>query len=297
MRRYSLFLLLACAALACSSRLMAQSYVVQKIMTYNIRHGAGMDNVVDLTRTANVILNAAPDVVGLQEVDSIVPRSKSVDQTKKLAQACGMVGTFGRAIPLSGGGYGVAILSRTTPLSVRNIPLPGKEKRTLLVCEFEDYVFACTHLDRVEENRLASLDIILEEVARWDKPFIICGDWNDNPDSKLITQMKRYFVFLNKITGTDSYSFPANNPTSCIDYIASKGRSLLRTNSTVINEPTASDHRPVQVTVMIRKDGSDVALPQPDTWGDDALYDLTGRRTQGFAPGLYIQGGKKWLKR
>ena len=46
-----------------------------KIMTYNIRHGAGMDDVVDLDRQANVILDATPDVVGLQEVDSCVKRS------------------------------------------------------------------------------------------------------------------------------------------------------------------------------------------------------------------------------
>ncbi len=263
-------------------------------MSYNIRHGAGMDNVLDLERQAQVISNASPDIVGLQEVDSIVPRSERMDETRRLARSCGMVGTFGKAIPLNGGGYGVAILSKETPLSVRNIPLPGSEKRTLLVCEFEHYVFACTHLDLVEEDRLTSANIILEEANRWEKPFIICGDWNDVPSSKLITQLKRSFVLLNDVTNTKGYTYPADKPTRCIDYIAAKSRSVVRLTNEVINEPQASDHRPVLVVARIKMaDDSveDVMSPRGET--DEAIYDLSGRRVRPGAKGLYIKGNRK----
>lgn len=277
---------------------MAQSYERQVFLSYNIRHGAGMDGVVNLERTAAVIDGCAPDVVGLQEVDSVVPRSNRVDQTRRLAERCGMYGTFGRAIPLSGGGYGVAILSKEKPLSVKNTALPGKEKRTLLVCEFDDYVYACTHLDLVEENRLASVDIILQEAARWEKPFIICGDWNDKPDSKLITLLKKSFVFLNKTTGADSYSYPADRPTSCIDYIATMGRSVIRTSSKVVSEPVASDHRPVFVAALVKTAGDGIEARETSASGEgETVYDLMGRRTAAMAPGLYIRGGRKWLKR
>ena len=294
MRRFRLSILLACMALLSSLGTLGQTYIQQRFMSYNIRHGAGMDNVLDLTRQAQVINNASPDVVGLQEVDSIVPRSERMDETRRLAKACGMVGTFGKAIPLSGGGYGVAILSKETPLSVRNIPLPGSEKRTLLVCEFEQYVFACTHLDLDEENRLASVDIILEEANRWEKPFIICGDWNDLPSSKLITQLKRSFVFLNDITNSKGYTFPADKPTRCIDYIASKSRSVVRLTNEVINEPVASDHRPVLVVARIKiADDSveDVMSPSGET--DQPIYDLSGRRVRPAAKGFYIKGNRK----
>ncbi len=297
MKARFIFLLLACLGLGWSPTSMAQSYERQTILSYNIRHGAGMDNVVDLDRTAEVINKTTPDVVGLQEVDNIVPRSNKVNQTQYLAEKCGMYGTFGRAIPLSGGAYGVAILSKEKPLSVRNTPLPGQEKRTLLVCEFEDYVFACTHLDLVESNRLASVDIILEEAARWDKPFIICGDWNDKPESKLITQLKKSFVILNKTTGTESYSFPADKPTSCIDYIATMGRSVIRTGSRVVAEPAASDHRPVLVTALVKVLDDGIGAPEASASEDEVMYDLMGRRTAGTAPGLYIKGGRKLLKR
>ena len=161
--RFSFFI---CCLLSACMAVCAQSEVITlHVMTYNIRHGAGLDEVVDLDRQAKIIRDAQPDVVGLQEVDSIVPRSGRVDETAYLANALGMYGSYGPAIPLSGGKYGVAILSKERPLSVR----------------IENYVFARTHLDLEEENRLASLPIIIEEASRHDKPFFICGDWNDKP--------------------------------------------------------------------------------------------------------------------
>ena len=256
-----------------------------------------MDDVIDLNRQAAVIQNADPEVVGLQEVDSCVKRSSYVHQASVLAKSLGMYSTFGPAIPLTGGKYGVAILSKEKPLSHRNIPLPGKEKRTLLVCEFKEYVFATTHLALEEENRMTSLDIILEEAARWDKPFFICGDWNDVPTSTLITKMKKSFRFLNNITNTSSnYTFPADTPNKIIDYIARYGRTGTSvTKRQVINQPDASDHRPVLVEVVF--DGVTPILPISQENSQFSIfnsqypiYDLTGKRVHKdrLSPGLYI---------
>ena len=55
--------------------------------------------------------DAAPDVVGLQEVDSCVKRSGYIPEAAVLGNKLGMYSTFGPAIPLTGGKYGVAILS------------------------------------------------------------------------------------------------------------------------------------------------------------------------------------------
>ena len=43
-----------------------------RLMTYNIKNATGMDGVCDFQRIANVINNASPDVVAVQEVDSAV---------------------------------------------------------------------------------------------------------------------------------------------------------------------------------------------------------------------------------
>ena len=280
--------------------------ITLRIMTYNIRHGEGMDDVIDLDRQAAIISNAAPDVVGLQEVDSVVKRSGYINQAAYLATATGMYGTFGPAIPLTKGKYGVAILSKEAPISVRNIPLPGKEKRTLLVCEFQEYVFATTHLDLDDECRLNSVPIIIEEASRWDKPFFICGDWNDQPSSTLITKLKKSFTFINNITNSaSSYTFPANSPNRIIDYIASYGRIVKSLKSRkVLNEPTASDHRPILVEIMIEQYTTGIRQPSSDgdALEEDGLYDLSGRKWQvtdgkpALLPkGIYIQNRRKIL--
>ena len=230
--------------------------IAQRLMTYNVRHCAGLDDVLDLERTAKVIKDCAADVVAVQELDSVCTRSGKVYQLGELARLTGMNATFSGAINYQGGKYGVGILSKERPLSYKQIPLPGNEKRTLLVCEFEHYVYACTHLALEEENRLASIPIILEEASRWDgKPFIMAGDWNDQPTTKFMLQLQQDFLLLND---GSACTFPANNPTRCIDYIAVYQDDIKVTDRKVVEESAASDHRPLYVDVEIEEDEGDL---------------------------------------
>ena len=62
-----------------------------RVMSYNIRHGWGMDSPnheITLERTARVIADQKPDVVLVQEVDKKTTRSNGVDQAEKLALRC-----------------------------------------------------------------------------------------------------------------------------------------------------------------------------------------------------------------
>ena len=269
----SLFLLLL---LICQTISSQEDYISVRMLTYNIQHGAGTDGVVDLDRQATVIESADVEVVGLQEVDSCVKRSGYIPEAAVLAQKLGMYSTFGGAIPLTGGKYGVAILSKEPPLTG---------------CEFQEYVFATTHLDLDEEQRLASLPVILEEAASWgDKPFIICGDWNDEPTSTLIKTMKKDgFVMLNYPAnpGSTYYTFPAGKPNRIIDYIASYGRVVRSVRRRqVLNEPAASDHRPVLVEVRLNQYTTGITAPEASALGmtdaPEELYDLSGRRVGGL---------------
>ena len=219
-----------------------------QIMSYNVRHCAGMDLVVDYDRTANVITQQQPDVVALQELDSMTGRSGHHDQLGELASRTGYHPVFGAAIDFDGGKYGVGILSREIPLSTRRIPLPGDEPRVLLVVELEDYVIACTHLDLEEAQRMTSVPLIVEEAQRWQKPFILAGDWNDEPGSELLELMTQYFTILSG----DEATYPADEPTECIDYVAVFDGRAKAIESHVIDEPAASDHRPLVVWVRLR---------------------------------------------
>lgn len=220
-----------------------------KVMTYNVRHCAGMDLVLDYDRTAAVIAQQQPNVVALQELDSMTGRSEQRYQLGELANRTGYHPVFGAAIDYEGGKYGVGILTQEIPLSTKRIPLPGDEPRVLLVVELQDYVMACTHLDLEKEPRLASIPLIVEEAQRWQKPFLLAGDWNDTPDSELLQEMMKYFTIL---SGNEA-SYPADKPQECLDYVARfKGHSVDTLESTVIDELEASDHRPVVVRVVLR---------------------------------------------
>lgn len=219
------------------------------VMTYNVRHCAGMDLVVDYDRTATVITRQQPDVVALQELDSMTGRSGHHDQLGELARRTQYHPVFGSAIDFDGGKYGVGILCRETPLSWKTLPLPGEEPRVLLVVELKDYVIACTHLDLEEEARLASVPLIVEEAQRWQKPFLLAGDWNDTLISPLLKEISKYF----KILSGNGASYPADTPQECLDYVAVFGdRPTEVIESKVVDEPEASDHRPVVVRALIR---------------------------------------------
>ena len=219
-----------------------------QIMSYNVRHCAGMDLVVDYDRTTTVIAQQQPDVIALQELDSMTGRSGHRDQLGELANRTNYHPVFGSAIDFDGGKYGVGILTREIPLSTKRIPLPGEEPRLLLVVELEDYVIACTHLDLDEAQRLASVPLIVEEAKQWQKPFLLAGDWNDEPGSELLVAMTHYFTIL---SGNDA-TYPANEPTACIDYIAAFNGRAEAIESHVIDEPEASDHRSLVVRVRLR---------------------------------------------
>ena len=223
------------------------SFQVQ-VMSYNVRHCAGMDMVMDYYRTAAVISKQQPDVVALQELDSMSGRSGQRYQLGELANRTQYYPVFGSAIDYDGGKYGVGILTREHPVSIKGIPLPGEEPRVLLVVELKDYVIACTHLDLEAEQRLASVPLIVAEAQRWQKPFILAGDWNDASDSELLQEMTKYFTILSG----DDPTFPADDPQECIDYVASfKTQPVVAIESFVIDEPEASDHRPLMVKLRL----------------------------------------------
>lgn len=222
------------------------------MMSYNIRNGIGMDNVNDLQRTAAVILRYRPDIVAVQEVDSVTLRSDKRYVLGELAQMTHMHPVYAPAIAFSGGKYGIGMLSREKPLGYKYYPLPGREEqRTLLVVEFEQYVYCCTHLSLTPEDQLLSLPVINEVAATIKKPLFIAGDMNAHPDSPFIDALKKSF----RVLSAQDCTWPASSPDETLDYIAvrhSDSSQVDLLSTAVICEPKASDHRPVTVTVVLR---------------------------------------------
>ena len=255
-----LYLFLCLFAMALS----AHSQNDLKLMSYNIRNAKGMDNVRNVQRIANVINNEAPDVVAVQELDSMTTRSNQTFVLAEVAERTQMHASYAPAIDFQGGKYGIGILSKDKPLDIQTYPLPGREeKRMLMVAEFKDYFFACTHLSLTEEDRLTSLEIIKNSVKSNQKPFFLAGDLNDTPNSKFIQALQEDFLIL---TNTKKPTYPAPEPKETIDYIAAwKGNTdnFANLSAQVVEEPLASDHRPLTVQLRMSMKASELFLTKP----------------------------------
>ncbi len=253
-------ILLCMLALAISA--YSQDYL--RLMSYNIRNTKGMDGIHNIQRIANVIINEAPDVVAVQELDSMTTRSGQKYVLGELADRTQMHAIYAPAISFQGGKYGIGILSRQKPMGIKTYPLPGREEaRMLMVAEFKDYYFACTHLSLTEEDRLASLDIIKKSVPNSHKPYFLAGDLNDKPDSKFIQTMQQDFQVL---TNIKKPTFPAPEPTETIDYIAAwkhRSNDFANLSTQVLDEPMASDHRPLSVKLRMATDIDQIFLTKP----------------------------------
>lgn len=227
-----------------------------RLISYNIFHCEGADKKLDIRRTASAIARENPDFAALQEVDCRTERSKGLDLAGELGTVLDMHATFAKAIPFAGGEYGVALLSKEKPLSVRRIPLPGKEPRVLLLCEFSGCWVGNAHLDLDPAARLKAVDVIRDAIAgpAKGKPVFLAGDWNAEPASEPLTAMRKFMKILSNEKCRTYTGFKNHPPESeyCIDYIAVDSAHADRfraTEADVIADNVTSDHNPVTVTV------------------------------------------------
>lgn len=227
-----------------------------RLMSYNIHNGVGMDKVRDYDRLAKVIRQFHPDMVAIQELDSVTHRSKGDDVLDELAQRTKMRAFYAPAIDYDGGKYGIGILAKKKPVAIYRYSLPGREERRALICvEFKKMVFCCTHLSLTKADRMASLKIIQDVASRYKglKPVFVAGDFNDVPDSPLVQGLLSDFQVL---TDLSQPTFPAPAPKETIDYIVAQkdaSKMFLVKEAVVVDEPVASDHRPVFVKVRVGK--------------------------------------------
>ncbi|WP_343745289.1 endonuclease/exonuclease/phosphatase family protein [Chitinophaga sp.] len=201
-----------------------------KVMTYNI-YGARASTgaPADLSLLAKVINEQQPDLVALQEVDVFTNRTGiTVHQAKELAALTGMEWFFTKAIDVSGGQYGDAVLSRLPIKESKRYALPvdpnvsGEFRSVAMIKvnkEGKDFYFASTHLDHLsqEENRLVQAAELKKIVAALDLPLIMAGDLNAVPSSQTMNII-RSFMNLG-CTQQCPLTFPSNKPDRTIDYI------------------------------------------------------------------------------
>lgn len=228
-----------------------------RVLSYNIHHAAGTDGKLNLRRIADVIQSVSPDVVSLQEVDQHARRSDSVDQPSELAKLTGMQVLFAQNIPLQGGSYGNAILTKFKIESKNHVLLPNHDKgeqRGLIGAKLHwpgtgklgaRINFTATHFDHRQDDseRIASARQVNEiAISDSNTPSLIAGDFNDVRGSTTLKTLLQQW----NIAGPELPTVPVAKPTRQIDFILYRPKHRWTAIKTeVLKESVASDHRAI----------------------------------------------------
>lgn len=230
-----------------------------KVMCFNIRM-SGEKTGYNAQPFANLILEHNPDVVALQEVDYNVSRSGSKDFLTEIASLTGLFPLFAKAIETGGGEYGVAILSKypVTASKIEQLPFPSgtKEQRVALVSEImfpNDFKlrFVSTHLDHSSDAVRTEMvrELNSSNVLSGNNPVLLGGDFNAKPsDNAIAVGMMKW-----KLIGDNTNTFPADKPTSKIDYIFGYPASKWNVVSYKVPATSISDHCPIVAEVEFIK--------------------------------------------
>jgi endonuclease/exonuclease/phosphatase family metal-dependent hydrolase len=236
-----------------------------RVVSYNIKHGRGNDNSVDLERTAAVIRAQRPDIVGLQEVDDRAERSGQVPQAEQLGKSLGLHHAFGRFMDFQGGAYGMAILTRFPIERTQEVRLPdGNEPRIALSVRvklpddggpsLQALTIVNVHFDWVRDDtfRFAQAEALTKYLDDLKTPYILLGDFNDVPESRTLALFRERAGEAAK-SEDNRFTFSSTEPAREIDYIFFAPAAAWHARAvTVVDERLASDHRPV-VAVLEKK--------------------------------------------
>lgn len=218
-----------------------------RVATYNIRHASlkGLDGI------RAVVDSMQADLVALQEVDRGVLRSGGEDQARELGEALGMEARFGPAMPLDGGHYGVALLSRHPIESYRVHLLPSQvEPRVVLHCTVEvpggaPWEVAVTHLGLHPLERWEQMREILRIFWRRER-ILLLGDLNEGRTEFAFNLLRAHWVDCQEEAGVELVTYPSEHPVIGIDHVL-RTRDLPAARAALAIPTLASDHLPVAV--------------------------------------------------
>jgi endonuclease/exonuclease/phosphatase family metal-dependent hydrolase len=241
---------------------MPPSETTVTVMSFNIHHGQGTDDVVDLARIARVIRASGADIGGLQEVDrNYGKRSNWTDQAAELAELLNWHVAYGANINLNPPApgrpriqFGNAVLSRYPIARWENTHLfrsPGEEQRGLLHADVDVpglplHVYV-THLDAFSETDRVQQAQQVAELVGQNCPAVLLGDFNARPQTPEIGRLKATLTdtWTAAAGGGPLTRHPADAPGARIDYIFTSQRLKAAWTSFSTDDPAASDHLPV----------------------------------------------------
>ncbi len=235
-----------------------------KILTYNIYHGEKPDSLgkPNLDEIANLIVLLQPEVVALQEMDSMTTRLETVYGEKinwiaELGKKTGYRSYFAKAMDYAEGGYGEGVLvKKALNYSTQALPTPaGGEPRAAAWVKIElnnrkELYFGATHLcHEFPENRLAQVTAITQYAEALPNPAFWVGDLNFDPTSEEYESISSKWKDAGQLANDDSPTFNSEDGKR-IDYVWFDSEHFELVDYKVIDVPF-SDHYPVLVTLRL----------------------------------------------
>jgi endonuclease/exonuclease/phosphatase family metal-dependent hydrolase len=235
-----------------------------RVMTFNIQHGRGVDGVVDLARTSQVIRDAGVDVVGLQEVDRhFGDRSGFVDQAGWLARELGMHVVYGANAdldpPQPGGArrqFGNATLSVFPIVDWDNVLLPRSgthEQRGVLRARIQargvSWLVHATHLQHDDPaERLVQARAISQLLGTANHAVVLLADLNAQSTTPEVRALIDVLVDSWEVAGVGpGHTSASPVPSQRIDYILQSPDTRTCAATVLTSTPAniTSDHLPV----------------------------------------------------
>jgi len=212
-----------------------------RLLLYNIRYAVGagasmhvplpgagyvLGNQSVLPEITDFIKNAAPDVVGLIEVDTGSIRSRMVNQAETIAAALGMDSSFS----IKYGEYSInqllPIIRKQANALLADSNVHGESfhffdtgiKRLIIELELENVAIFLVHLSLKYRHRHLQLRRLYDLIEATSKPVIVAGDFNTFwGQNEIYLFMKAAGLRSANTRGLPSY--PSRAPRKELDFI------------------------------------------------------------------------------
>ena len=231
-------------------------------LSYNIHYAVGMDGKTDLARIARVIRDSKAGIVGLQEISNKA-------MAEELGRLTKMKAVFGRSKEKDSQ-YGDAILCRYpfTYVGNKSIPSASSSRYQAMAVDVDvsevfgaghKVRFVNTHFDWLksigsQEARLAACQVIERAFfADYKGPAILAGDLNAVPESAPLQRLSEQGWCFTGL-GAPRLTIGTPKPDRQIDYVLVRPQKAWQVQRvTVMDEPVASDHLPIRMTLSLER--------------------------------------------
>lgn len=216
--------------------------------SFNILHGRVANGPVNLDAYIGAVQQLNADVVGLQEVDQGMLRTRRSDMAALAAKQAGMAHHFGKAARrLDLGKSGIAMLSRGS-MAATTVRLPQSrwwnERRIAIQATVRigdvGWTVVNTHLSLDGRESEMQLRFLVERLSGLDGPCVLMGDFNRFPDD--VTSL----LSAGWAVAPSDNTYPSWQPEKRIDYICVRNATVL---STDVRSTAISDHCALLATI------------------------------------------------